>query len=135
MIWKINFIYRKYIIYGFFSLLKKNYILQKMALMSDAHMESFSRVFYHSRQYIVWNSSDFYTNGLLEIFKSSKTIFKNVSFKYPHKKKWQGLKLGKWGGHAMSSRKVIRWPWNIFCEIVREWRVLWAKPEGLHFQA
>lgn len=62
-------------------------------------MESLSKVFNHSRQHIVWNSGDFFTDGLLQFFEDSKTMFKNFSFEIPFilpaiRKSHRGLNQG-----------------------------------------
>lgn len=93
---KIFFDYRRYIIKGFLKLLFfKNYVVQMMTYISDAHLKSFLKVFYHSHQHIVWDFSDFFAVGLFEIFQGMKTMFKNFSFEAPHQKKSQKLKSGE----------------------------------------
>lgn len=66
-------------------------------MTSKEYLESFSKVIFHSRQYIVGNSGDFFTDGLLESFKGSRTMFKNFVLQ------------GMFCSHLISLREDVSW--------------------------
>lgn len=53
------------------------------ALTTDVHMQLFSKVFNHSRQHIVWNSGDFFMDGLLWFFKGLRSMVENFRIEVP----------------------------------------------------
>jgi len=64
-----------------------------MALTSDTHMKPFLKVFINSHQHIFRNSGNFFTNGLLEFFKDSWMMFKNLGFEVPSQEKVTGAQI------------------------------------------
>jgi hypothetical protein len=91
----------------------KNHIRHMAAIVGKTLLKTFPKVLHHSLGYLMWNGVHFLSDPFLQILKRSRTMFENLFFRYPKRKKSHGLKSGDRAGHPTSRLKEIKRPWNI----------------------